>query len=312
MASVVSRALARALTAMVGGLFAGQALAADMPFLSAPEPAPINQPVEFGSGWYLRADIGYENTQAPVVSADFPINVDRLSNATGGIGFGFQFNSWFRTDLSLDRSVLGQNGPLASIYCPYGNVVNVTPVSGNAFQGYLYNPNETCTPYIQSHVNRSSLIANAYFDIGNWYGITPYVGAGVGLSYLQSSYTQAYFENASGTLWAPNLAQTGTTPTWWQFCGFNNQVCQVFVNQQYPFAQINGNGSGSKKVVRFAWDATAGVSYDISQNLKLDLNYRFLGSGSLTSLPSFLTGAAPVSKELYSQEVRVGLRMLTD
>jgi len=315
MALMVSRARAIALTALVGALFAPAVLAADMPFLSVPEPAPVNLPVEFGSGWYLRGDVGYQNLQAPVISADFINDLKRMAVAEGGIGIGFQYNSWLRMDVTLDRSVLNQNQAQSSIYCPYGNIVSVTTGTGQnqkTFEGYLYNPNETCTPFLTSHINRTSLLANAYFDIGNWWGITPYVGGGVGVSYLQSSASINYYENATGLLWAPNLGVSGTTPTWWQFCGVNNQVCQVFVNQQFPFAQINPNVTASKKTYKFAWDVTAGVSYDISQNLKIDLNYRLLDAGGLRSLPSLLTGAAAVNRDLLSQEVRLGFRLLSD
>jgi len=310
MASMFSRV--SAIAAIAAALCGRAALAADMPFLSAPQPAPANLPVEFGSNWYLRADIGYESSNAPIISSDFTANLARLNNATGAIGGGYQFNSWLRADLTIDRSILNQNQGQASVYCPYGNLVNVTSGS-TTFQGYLYNPNETCTPYLSSHVNRTSVLANAYLDFGDWWGFTPYVGAGVGLSYLQASSSIVYYENGNGTVWTPNLAQGGASQTWWQYCGVQNQVCQVFgVNQQYPWALINPNAALSKKVVKFAWNLMAGVSYDISQNLKLDLNYRFLDVGPFTSFPSILSGAGPLTKDVYSQEVRLGVRLLTD
>ena len=53
--------------------------------------------------------------------------------------------------------------------------------------GYLYDPNETCTPYITAHLSRTTPMFNAYLDLGNWWGFTPYVGAGIGCSYLQST-----------------------------------------------------------------------------------------------------------------------------
>ena len=56
----------------------------------------------------------------------------------------------------------------------------------------------------------------------------------------------------------------------------------------------------------------AGVSYDISQNLKVDLHYRLLDAGSFTGLPSFLTGRAAPNSELISQEIRLGFRLTSD
>ena len=50
---------------------------------------------------------------------------------------------------------------------------------------------------------------NAYLDLGNWWGFTPYVGAGVGMSYLQSTGAVAYYSTANGQPWAPNLGVIG-------------------------------------------------------------------------------------------------------
>jgi opacity protein-like surface antigen len=56
----------------------------------------------------------------------------------------------------------------------------------------------------------------------------------------------------------------------------------------------------------------AGFSYDISQNLKIDLHYRFLDAGSYTSFPSTITGSGAITKDLYTQEVRLGFRLMSD
>ena len=53
----------------------------------------------------------------------------------------------------------------------------------------------------------------------------------------------------------------------------------------------------------------AGFSYDISQNLKLDLGYRYVNFGSMTF--KSLLGSA-FDKDLTSQEVRLGLRYIVD
>ncbi len=311
MASLVSRARATALTATLGALYVSAALAADMPFPS--QPAPVNQPMEFGAGWYLRGDIGYSNMAVPVVIADFATNLGRTGNVSGGIGIGYQYNNWLRTDVTLDRSVIHNGGQQASIYCPYGNGdVTVSGAgSSGSFTGNLYDPNETCTPLLDSHITRTSALANAYVDLGNWWGFTPYVGAGVGASFLNSSASVNYYENANGMLWAPNLGIANTN-TWWQYTGVANYVRQVANPGGFPNAQINDNEYASKRTVKFAWNIMAGVSYDISQNLKVDLHYRLLDAGSFTGLPSFLTGRAAPNSELISQEIRLGFRLTSD
>ena len=65
------------------------------------------------------------------------------------------------------------------------------PRTGSAV-GYLYDPNETCTPYVTAHLSRTTPMFNAYLDLGNWWGFTPYVGAGIGFSYLQSNAGVSY------------------------------------------------------------------------------------------------------------------------
>jgi len=311
MALMFSRARVSAIAAIAAALCGRAAVAAGMPFLSAPEPAPATPPVEIGSGWYLRGDVGYESMTAPIITTDLTTLASRINNASGGIGVGFQFNQWFRADLTLDRSVNRQQGSGASMYCPYGTLVNVPNVDINGtlqtVEAYLYNPAETCTPLVNAHINRTSLIANGYFDLGNWWGVTPYVGAGIGVSYLQTSASVNYYENGTGNLWAPNLGVAGAYLAWYNLAGQ-----QVAVNQQYPFAQLNYNFSQTVKDYKLAWNFMAGASYDISQNLKLDLHYRLLGVGSFTGFPGVLSGTGAVTKDLLSQEVRLGFRLVSD
>ena len=315
MASQVFRARTTALTALLGVIFASAAMAADMPFLSSePIAPPVNQPVELGTGWYLRGDVGYSNMAVPVVIADFADNLGRTGAVSGGLGVGYQYNNWIRTDFTIDRAVFQPGGAQASRWCPYGTVLDYPAGAVNAQgqalsgpAGYLYDPNETCTPIVKTDLNRTTLLANAYVDIGNWWGITPYVGAGLGFSYLQMSNSVNYYENANGSLWQPNLGQSGVPIAW-----INPQGQQVTPPWAYPWTQLLPNQSAQKKSWKFAWNFMAGFSYDISQNLKIDLHYRFLDAGSYTSFPSTITGSGAITKDLYTQEVRLGFRLMSD
>ena len=306
MASLISRARATALMATLGALCVSAATAADMPFASPlPAPPPVDQPVEFGTGWYLRGDVGYSNMPVPVVVADFANNLGRTGAASGGIGFGYQYNSWLRTDFEIDRAVFRPSSAQAPIWCPSGTVMYNQ--STNLAVGYLYDPNETCTPYVTAHLNRTTPMFNAYLDLGHWSGFTPYVGAGVGMSYLQSSAAVTYYNTANGQSWAPNLGVTGVPLQWVTANG-------VYVTppRALQFAQLQPNQYVKKVSWKFSWNLMAGVSYDISQNLKIDAHYRLLDAGSYTGLPSMLTLAPGVTKELVSQEVRVGVRLTSD
>ncbi len=332
MASLVSRARATALTATMGALYVSAAMAADMPFVS-PQPPPANQPVEFGTGWYLRGDVGYSNMPIPVVVADFVNNLGRTGAVSGGLGFGYQYNNWLRTDFEIDRAAFQLSSTQAPQWCPSGTVLyypaataNVASPGTGAAAGFLYNPAETCTPYINASLSRTTPMFNAYIDLGNWWGFTPYVGAGIGFSNLHSTAGVSYVNNANGSPWAPNLGQGGVPLQWVQnpFIVTNivptpaTAPTQTLVPnvvtppRSLAWTQIIPNQYVKKISWKFSWNVMAGVSYDVTQNVKVDLHYRLLDAGSYTSLPSVLTLTPGVTKELLSQEIRLGVRLSSD
>ncbi len=319
MALIVFRARVSVMAAMLSALCAPAATAADMSFFSPPPAPPVNGPVEFGSGWYLRGDIGYSNMAVPVVIADFVNNLGRTGAVSGGLGFGYQYNSWLRTDFTVDRAAFRPNTSAPAGWCPSGTVLdypqgattgppNNTPLSGP--MGYLYDPNEQCTASITNSIDRTTPMANVYLDLGNYGGFTPYVGAGIGMSYLQTSSTVSYIQNWNGQTWAPNLGQNGVPLGWIT----TSNVLVVNPRAPYPLAwqQLTPSESLTKRSWKFSWNLMAGVSYDVSQNLKIDAGYRFLNAGSYTSLPGLLTGASAATKNLYSQELRLGLRLVAN
>src|ERR1019366_7400260 len=88
-------------------LLSSAAFAADMAI--APPPMPYAAPVADFGGWYLRGDIGFSNQSVKNVLDTNPnaynnVAVSQTSSfSTGGIydiGFGYQFNNWFRTDFT--------------------------------------------------------------------------------------------------------------------------------------------------------------------------------------------------------------------
>jgi len=333
MASIFFRARATAFTALVGVLTAQIAFAADMPFATDVATAP-DHPVEFGTGWYLRGDIGYSNTQLPVIIADFANSLGRSGSVSGGLGFGYQYNSWLRTDFTLDRSVFRANRVAQAGWCPSGTVLDYpaatgTAASPNAGQpaGYQYDTNETCSEVINGTFNRTSPMFNVYLDLGNWRGLTPYVGAGIGMTYVQATGSAGLYQNWNGQIWAPNLGQTGVPEQW-----VTNPFLLAAINPvpaAPPFFNIVANvvnpafsrpwqaiaplaNSLGKRTWKFSWNLMAGVSYDLTQNIKLDLHYRFMDAGGYTGLPGPLSGSSATSKDLISQEIRLGVRLTTD
>jgi len=133
--------------------------AADMPPMIYKAP-PVVVP-EFG-GWYLRGDIGMTNQKVKsidnalftpavqVVAKDFD------SSPLFGVGIGYQFNSWFRVD------VTGEYRGRSTF-----RGMDIWPGGANDYTA-------TKSEWL--------VLGNAYFDLGTWYSITPFIGAGIGFS----------------------------------------------------------------------------------------------------------------------------------
>ncbi len=140
------------------------AKAADMPMPPAPEPI-----VEFG-GWYLRGDIGMSNQyvkrlDSPAFTPDVTVLAKGFDSApTFGVGIGYQFNSWLRVDLTTEyrggSTFRGMDRYLDPTIIPGG-------IGTNDYHG-------TKTEWLT--------LFNGYLDLGTWYSLTPYVGAGIGVT----------------------------------------------------------------------------------------------------------------------------------
>ncbi len=166
-----SRILALAILVASGG----NTFAADMPLPPIPpvvQRAPIEESL---SGWYLRGDLGYRFMMSGSVSsliAPNPTN-NRIEDAFAvGLGAGYKW-SWFRSDITFDYAL---------------------PVT---YRG----DTPGFSPDFSSKVQSATALANIYFDLGTWYGMTPYVGGGVGGAYVRST------EFVSSSL--PTAAVTG-------------------------------------------------------------------------------------------------------
>jgi opacity protein-like surface antigen len=86
-------------------LLSSVAFAADMPIMQSPMYAPA--PVDDFGGWYLRGDIGFSNQRVKKLDWFSYPTLLSLNQNTGfdtagifGIGVGYQFNNWFRADVT--------------------------------------------------------------------------------------------------------------------------------------------------------------------------------------------------------------------
>jgi opacity protein-like surface antigen len=188
------------------GVFALSGIAAQAADLAPPPPLPA--PVEFAGNWYIRGDVGVANYQTsnwtqPVgglspgdqlQSAGF-IATSIREPAFVDIGFGYQFNHWFRADVTAEyRSSVSLRGVFQeTVFTPNcgGRGINCAFLGQNEYPGSL-----------QSSV----FMANGYADLGTWYGLTPYIGAGAGVSRLATTdYTSTlappFTPGLSNTQW---------------------------------------------------------------------------------------------------------------
>ena len=144
------------------GLLAGTpVLAADV-LPPVPEIAQVSH-APIGAGWYLRGDIGYTGYNHPEATLVSPAGTTALPNenfsggAYFGLGAGYRFNGWLRTDVTADMRF----GSSATLFAG-------TPIVGAVGE---------------AEFSSTALLANAYLDLGSWHGFTPYVGVGVGYAW---------------------------------------------------------------------------------------------------------------------------------
>ncbi|MDC7789900.1 porin family protein [Rhodoplanes sp. TEM] len=144
--------------------------AADLPL--APPPMPV---VQDFSGWYLRGDIGFSNQKvkeiynvlesAPGTSVTTP-HASFDAAPFFGIGIGYQYNNWLRFD------VTGEYRAGATFH---------------GLQVVSFNGAVTGTDEYSATKSEWLAMANMYVDLGTWWCVTPFVGAGIGASYNRIS-----------------------------------------------------------------------------------------------------------------------------
>jgi len=278
---------------IAGGAFFALARAAGAADLLPPPPAlePLPPaPMEF-NGWYLRGDVGLGiNATTPqlAVSPNPLASATLDTAATNGFfnptisdsgifdfGFGYQFNNWFRADVTEEYRGGASFQTLEVLNEP--NVVA---------------PNTSTQQYADFYrANTSSWVTmfNGYVDLGTWSGITPYVGAGAGFAYNK-------------------------------LFGFTDTGYAFSDGVQSPTGGYSNDGGKWN----FAWGLMAGLSFDVTQNLKLDLGYRYLDYGKFTSgsshcltlgpPPGFSCGGGSYvvysKNDLASNDLRIGLRWM--
>ncbi len=265
---IASVSLAAVLASAIGAAtLTTNASAADLPPIVDIPPEVI--PQGYG-GWYLRGDIGYAKAsitgvsyfQGPTMTGEFEqYDIDHAWMFGGGIGY--QINDWFRVDLT-------------------GNYYASANFNGSSAQDVtctnrISSPPGNCSYSENGSVQTTTLLANAYVDLGTWQGLTPYVGAGIGGAYHHWELSNTEYDIA---------------------------------DPDNSFTDVHEKRSGW----RFAYGLHAGVSYDLSQQWKIDAGYSFthITGGEMFG---FCTVCSEVGTQGYNGDMkihafRVGLRYM--
>jgi opacity protein-like surface antigen len=212
------------------------ATAADFPPVM-PQPLPVvREAAADVGGWYLRGDVGIgvqdfksfdhnPTNTAFVWPASWRIDQQEIKSAPFiGFGLGYAFNSWFRVDVTGEYR---SNVPLKVL----GSYTEFCP-GGRCFDLYDGNQSAWVT------------LVNAYLDLGTWWCVTPFIGAGVGAART----TIASFSDVG-------YISDGTT-------GF-------------------GYAANDHSQWNFAWALHAGLGYDVTNKVKVEFAYRYLNMGDV-------------------------------
>jgi opacity protein-like surface antigen len=230
---------------------------------------PLPPPIPEVSGWYLRGDIGFSNQN---VGSLFNVNYAGFDSVTNinksfdaaplfGLGIGYTVNNWLRFD------VTGEYRGAANFHG-----YDIGTAGGVIFPD-LYNGSKS----------EWTFLFNGYVDLGTWYNITPFVGAGIGVS----RNTISNFTDISACVGG---------------CG--NPGANAY--------------SATASQWNFAWALHAGLAYRVSPNFTVELAYRYIDlgnakSGDLIGFDGTNDTYNPMEfHRLTSSDVKLGLRFNLD
>jgi opacity protein-like surface antigen len=252
------------IAAGAASLMSSAAFAADMAIAPPPYAPPV---VEDFGGWYLRGDIGFSNQRVSRLNNALDVNattsVQTLNfNSAGifGLGVGYRFNNWFRADITGEYRGNSQ----------FFGTDAITFAGGFGTDTY--------------HATKSEwvVLGNAYVDLGTWWCITPFIGAGVGGARVSIN-------------------------------GFTDQGIVTPVPGPGPALASLAFGDNVSRW-NFAWALHAGVAYRVTPNFTVELAYRYLdmGNGLTGDLRAF-DGTNNINnpttfRSITSHDLKIGVR----
>lgn len=270
------RSVKSLVAAGAASLLSSVAFAADMAIMPPPAYAPPPVVEEFG-GWYLRGDIGFSNQHVNNIAMADGRNAQLLSHQQTttfdtagifGLGVGYQFNNWLRGD------VIGQYRGNSNFK---GTDLITFPVGGGVIANGVNNYTASKSEWL--------IMANGYVDLGTWWCVTPFIGAGVGMSRVTiSNYTDNGSVNNDGTGFGtfPGYASAPSASKW-----------------------------------NFAWALHTGLAYKVNPGLTLELAYSYVDlgpgtTGAVSDYTGFTRGVPMQFKDITSHDVKLGVRWNLD
>ena len=282
--------------------------------------APEYQPVEVGSGWYLRGDIGYAFSKsykdidydannsfselAPFAPTDAFSFSDDQTTVTGNVGVGYHFNDYLRADIDFGimqpdkyeiRGIRPDN-------CGGTQRVTVQALdAGGAANGPPTVTDTAATRDCDSTAGAKTTswtgTANAYVDLGTYVGLTPYVGAGVGVirTKTRASAGKTCIGTNSGAVPDADPATENTTTEF---------ICE---GQTESDVDDVTRASYEKTNYDLLYSLSAGLSYRMGANTSLDVGYQYTMAPSVEYLTADPDGVHQ-RKGIDYHQIRVGLR----
>jgi opacity protein-like surface antigen len=241
------------------------------PMMYQPQTTFVEAPTA-GGGWYLRGDVGvgvlnFSSFDHGQTNSSFGwppswqiVQKDIQDTTTVGFGVGYEVNNFLRLDVTGEyrsKAMFRATGSYTD-FCAGGG---------------------TCFDVNTGNYSAEVFMANVYLDLGTWWCLTPYIGAGVGGAYNSITGIQDNGINSNG------------------FVGF-------------------GYSANDLSSWDMAWNVQAGITYNVSNTFKVDFNWRYLNMGSPESavVNCQNTPACPNAfytlKDTGSQDFRIGLRWM--
>lgn len=225
-------------------------------------------PEEPFGGWYLRGHIGMSNQgfsgldyfryDDPAIDVIWLDEGGFGSAPLFGIGVGYQVNHWLRGDLTAEYRGKASFNALDRIVDADDNDI-------------IYGIND-----YRAKKSELLFLANAYADLGNFHGITPYIGAGIGAS----RNTISHFNDSN--IWTGGGGYAGRNSKWnfaWALhAGVGYEIGpRTTLDLGYSYVNLGDAKTGPAHNYDPAWTApNDGFTFKKlhSHDLKLGVRYR--------------------------------------